>query len=162
MKTETISDKKNFTFRARREFNAGVSLVWRAFTEPNLLDLWWAPKPWKCETKSMDLKPSGKWEYAMVGPEGERHSAIQVFEEIVIEDFISGIDAFTDDQGNINESMPVARWKTTFIPSESGTLVLMEAKYPNAESLETVLNMGMGEGLSLAQDNLDEVLKSLV
>ncbi len=97
----------------------------------------------------------------MVGPNGERHSAIQVFEEIVFEKFFSGIDAFADELGQINESMPVAKWKNTFTPTENGTLVIIEAKYPNMESLEFVLKMGMAEGLSMAHDNLDEVLKSL-
>ncbi len=161
MKTEIKIDKPKATFQAKREFSASVSLVWRAFTEPELLDQWWAPKPWKCETKSMDFKPKGKWEYDMVGPNGERHSAIQVFEEIVFEKFFSGIDAFTDELGQINESMPVAKWKNTFTPTENGTLVITEAKYPNTESLEFVLKMGMAEGLSMAHDNLDEVLQSL-
>lgn len=57
--------------------------------------------------------------------------------------------------------MPVAKWKNTFTPTDNGTLVITEAKYPNTESLESVLKMGMAEGLSMAQDNLDEVLKSL-
>lgn len=68
MKNEIITDKEKATFQAKREFNANVSLVWRAFTEPELLDQWWAPKPWKCETKSMNFKPNGKWKYEMVGP----------------------------------------------------------------------------------------------
>lgn len=161
MKTEIKTDKEKGTFQAKREFNASVSLVWRAFTEPQLLDQWWAPKPWKCETKSMEFKPKGKWVYEMVGPDGERHGAVQIFEEIVFEKFYSGIDAFTDDLGHINESMPVAEWKNTFIPSETGTLVIIDAKYPNTEALESVLKMGMAEGLSMAQDNLDELLKSL-
>jgi uncharacterized protein YndB with AHSA1/START domain len=161
MKTEIITDKEKAEFQAKREFNACVSLVWRVFTESELLDQWWAPKPWKCETKKMDFKPKGKWEYDMVGPNGERHGAVQIFEEIVFEKFFSGIDAFTDEQGQINESMPVAKWKNTFTPTKNGTLVITEAKYPNAKSLETVLKMGMAEGLSMAHANLDEVLNSL-
>lgn len=161
MKTEIITNKEQATFQAKREFNATVSLVWRAFTEPELLDLWWAPKPWKCETKSMYFKPKGEWKYDMVGPNGEKHGAIQVFEEIVFEKFFSGINAFTDEHGQINQRMPVAKWKNTFTPTKNGTLVVTEAKYPNAESLETVLKMGMAEGFSMAQDNLDEVLNSL-
>lgn len=57
--------------------------------------------------------------------------------------------------------MPVSTWKNIFNPSENGTVVLIIAQYPKTESLEFVLKMGMEEGLSMAQDNLDEVLKSL-
>jgi uncharacterized protein YndB with AHSA1/START domain len=161
MKTEIITDIKKATFQAKREFHAPLSLVWRAFTEPGLLDQWWAPKPWKCETKRLDFKPNGKWIYDMVGPNGERHGGLQIFDEIVFEKYYTGTDGFTDKEGNINEAMPVGNWKNTFIPTGNGTLVIMDARYPDNGSLEAVLKMGMAEGLSMAQDNLDEVLSAL-
>jgi hypothetical protein len=55
----------------------------------------------------------------------------------------------------------VAEWKNTFTQTANGTLVKTEAKYPNKESLVTVLNMGMEEGLKMAQEGLDELLKQL-
>lgn len=158
MKTQIITDFEKFTFQAKREFNAPLSLVWRAYTEKELLDQWWAPKPWKAETKSMDFRPEGKWIYDMVGPEGERHGAVQIFKEIVFEKYFSGIDAFADEHGTINESMPVATWKNTFVQTENGTMVIVDAIYPNKESLETVIKMGMDIGVSMAHDNLSELL----
>lgn len=161
MNTEIKTDFDKFTFQAKREFNAPVSLVWRAYTEKELLDQWWAPKPWKTETKSMDFKPEGKWIYDMVGPEGERHGAIQIFKEIVFEKYFSGIDAFIDEQGNINETMPVATWKNTFQQTDNGTLVIVDATYPNREALEVVIKMGMDKGVSMAHDNLCELLNKI-
>lgn len=158
MKTEINTNFDKFTFEAKRLFKAPIALVWKAYTEPNLIDQWWAPKPWKAETKSMDFKPEGKWVYDMVGPEGERHSAIQIFNEIETENSFSGIDAFTDEDGNINDSMPVAKWKNTFQTTDEGTLVIAEAIYPSAASLKTVIDMGMEQGLSMAHDNLAELL----
>lgn len=162
MNTEIKIDFDKFTFQAKREFNAPISLVWRSYTEKELLDQWWAPKPWKTETKSMDFQPEGKWIYDMVGPEGERHGAIQIFKEIVFEIYFSGIDAFTDEQGNINETMPIAAWKNTFVQTESGTLVISDAIYPNKEALEMVINMGMDKGVSAAHENLSELLKKII
>lgn len=98
----------------------------------------------------------------MVGPNGERHSCVQFFEEIEFEKYFSGIDAFTDELGQINETMPVAKWKNTFLPIENGTLLIVEAKYTNAEILENVLKMGMAEGVSMAHNNLAEILNSIL
>lgn len=67
MNTQINTDFENFTFQAKREFDAPVSLVWRTYTEKEFLDQWWAPKPWKTETKYMDFRPEGKWIYDMVG-----------------------------------------------------------------------------------------------
>ncbi len=161
MKTLITTDPEKATFQAKREFAADLSLVWRAWTEAELLDQWWAPKPWKTETKSMDFRPGGRWLYDMVGPEGERHGSLQRFEEIAKEEFFTGEDAFTDSEGNVNEEMPVGFWKNTFVATERGTLVTSFIQYPNREALETIVNMGMAEGLSLAQDNLDELLAAL-
>ena len=63
MKTEIKTDLKNATFEARRKFNADISLVWRAFTEPGIRGQWWAPAPWRCETSMMDFREGGKWLY---------------------------------------------------------------------------------------------------
>lgn len=161
MKTEIKTDFENFTFQAKRAFDAPVSLVWKAYTEKALLDQWWAPKPWKTETKSIDFREGGKWIYDMVGPNGERHGAVQIFKEIVLEEYFSGIDAFLNEQGEINEEMPVASWKNSFLQTEHGTLVIVEATYPNKEALEFVIKMGMDKGVSMAHDNLAELLASI-
>ncbi|WP_435523014.1 SRPBCC family protein [Chryseobacterium indoltheticum] len=54
-------------------YSAEVSEVWEYFTKPELLDLWWAPKPWKCETEKLDFQEGGVWLYSMNGPEGEKY-----------------------------------------------------------------------------------------
>lgn len=161
MKTEITTDLKQATFQAKREFNADISLVWRAWTEAELLNRWWAPAPWKCETKLMDFREGGKWIYEMVGPEGERHGAIQLYETIVKEDFFSGKDAFADEHGSINENLPVCKWKNTFVRTDKGTLVVSFAQYPNTEDLETVIKMGMAEGFTMTHKQLDKMLESL-
>lgn len=161
MQTEIITNFDNCSFQAKRKFNAPVSLVWRAYTEPSLLDQWWAPKPWRAETKSMDFRPDGKWIYDMVGPNGESHGSLMIFKEIVFEKFFSGIDAFADEHGQINESMPVATWKNTFQSLGNETLVIINAVYPNKEALEFVIKMGMNKGVSMAHDNLTALLDKI-
>lgn len=162
MTTQITTDFDKLTFQAKREFGAPVSLVWRAYTEKELLDQWWAPEPWKTETKTMDFKVGGRWVYDMISPEGERHGGVQIFNEIVFEEFFSGIDAFIDQDGQINESMPVASWKNSFFPMETGTLVVVDAKYPSRDALEFVLKMGMDKGVTMAHDKLSSLLASIV
>src|ERR1700740_262467 len=64
-------DKTTKTVSITREFNAELSLVWDAFTKPEILDQWWAPKPWTSKTKFMNFKEGGRRFYAMVSPEGQ-------------------------------------------------------------------------------------------
>ncbi|MEZ4951673.1 MAG: SRPBCC domain-containing protein [Saprospiraceae bacterium] len=62
-------NKATNTIEITREFNAEKSLVWQAWTQAEILDQWWAPKPFYTETKSLDLKVGGRW-LRLVSPQG--------------------------------------------------------------------------------------------
>ena len=47
------------------------SLVWRAWTEPDLLMRWFCPLPWKTIDCEMDLQPGGMFRTTMQSPEGK-------------------------------------------------------------------------------------------
>ena len=66
-------DKENKKISVERTFKAPLEKVWAAFTEKEILDQWWAPKPWRTQTKSLNFTVGGYWLYAMKGPEGETH-----------------------------------------------------------------------------------------
>jgi hypothetical protein len=55
-----IVDKTAKTVTVNKEFNAELSLVWDAFTKQEILDQWWAPKPWESRTKFMNFEVGGK------------------------------------------------------------------------------------------------------
>src|SRR6267154_1977000 len=89
-------DKATKTVFVNREFAAELSLVWDAFTKPEILDQWWAPKPYASKTKYMDFKVGGRRFYAMVSPEGQEHWSIQDFTSITPTTNFKFIDAFTN------------------------------------------------------------------
>jgi len=66
-------NKENNTVNVKREFAADLDLVWDAWTKPEILDQWWAPKPYRVKTKSMDFRECGSWFYAMISPEDVAH-----------------------------------------------------------------------------------------
>ena len=70
MKMDFIVDKQTKTVSITKEFAAELSLVWDAYTRAELLDQWWAPKPYASRTKVMDFTVGGRRFYAMVGPDG--------------------------------------------------------------------------------------------
>ncbi len=156
-----IVDKENKTINILREFDAERSLVWDAYTKPEILDLWWAPKPWKARTKSMDFREGGRWLYAMVGPAGEEHWAIASYTNIEPQKKFSGLDAFSDSEGNINKEMPESKWDVTFNDEGDMTRVEFQISYSDLAQLETTIQMGFKEGMTIAMEGLDELLPSL-
>lgn len=99
-------DKTTNTVFVNREFAADLSLVWDAFTKQEILDQWWAPKPWASRTKSMDFKKGGRRFYAMVSPEGQEHWSIQDFTSVSPTTNFKFVDAFADKDQNINPEFP--------------------------------------------------------
>lgn len=151
-------DKAKNSIQVKREFAAGLPLVWDAFTKSELLDQWWAPKPWTARTKSMDFREGGHWLYAMVSPEGDEHWGKVTYETIQHQQGYMARDSFTDAAGIINETMPQATWESSFNNQGEGTLVTLHINYADLAQLETVLQMGMKGGLTMCLENLDELL----
>lgn len=154
-------DKENKTITVKREFDAEVALVWDAYTKSELLDQWWAPKPWKARTKTMDFREGGSWHYAMVGPEGEEHWALANYQKIEPKQSFTGLDGFADAEGNVNKQLPQSKWEVSFTDKGQITLVQILISYEDLAQLETTIQMGFKEGLAMAMEGLDELLPSL-
>jgi len=137
--------------------DADQDTVWDMWTKPELLDLWWAPKPWKAETKSMSFKNGGRRLYAMVGPNGERHWSFADFHDIQPKNSFGAKDGFSDENGVISKEMPQTDWKMTFDKSGSGTKVTITLLGPGSQ-LQKLVEMGFEEGFKMALDSLDEEL----
>lgn len=154
-------NKQNNTITVKREFAAALPLVWDAYTKSEILDQWWAPKPWKARTKTMDFKEGGYWLYAMVGPEGQEHWSRADYENIQFQKKFTGLDAFADADGNLNNDLPQSKWEVTFTDKGQVTLVEFHISYADLAQLEETIQMGFKEGFTMAMEGLDELLPSL-
>lgn len=157
---ETIftKDEANKKINVVREFDAPPGKVWKAWTEREWLDQWWAPKPWKAITQSMDFRNGGVWLYYMEGPDGSRHYCRADYSNIIPNKSFNGLDAFCDEKGKINTDFPRMSWKNEFSASGTGTKVAVEITFSSLDDLEKIIEMGFKEGFAAAHGNLDELL----
>lgn len=149
-------DKENNRIKVEREFAAPVENVWAAWTQPELMDQWWAPKPYQTKTKSMDFREGGYWLYAMIGPQGDTHWCRADYKSIKPLKSYTGLDAFCDEEGVIKEEFPSALWAVDFNAIGETTLVKIELVYENLSDLEKIIEMGFKEGFTMALSNLDQ------
>lgn len=154
-------DKSNNTITVVREFNASLPLIWKAWTNSEILDQWWAPEPWKANTKTMDFREGGRWLYNMTGPEGEIHWSLADYQKISNEESFSALDAFCDENGNVNQAMGRSSWNVSFSDSDDTTTVTIEITFDKLETLENHIQMGFKEGFSAGLDQLDALLPKL-
>lgn len=152
-------DKANNQIHVERSFQAPVDLVWAAWTEADILDQWWAPKPYQSITKSMDFTVGGRWLYYMLSPKGEKHWCLFDYESINPLKSYSGIDAFCDEEGVMNDTKPRVRWNNEFkAETGEGTLVSIQLQFETFQDLETIIQMGFKEGFTAGLQNLDQYI----
>lgn len=156
-----LVDKEKNTLTIKREFAANRQLVWDAYTQKELLEQWFAPRPLTTKTKSMDFREGGSWIYAMVEPNGTEYWGRMDYIKIQPIDYYTGLDAFCDENGDFNTELPRANWNVSFQDFGQNAIVHTIVTYQSLSDLETVIQMGMKEGLTSTLERLDDLLLTL-
>lgn len=152
-------DKTTKTVFINREFAAELPLVWDAFTKPEILDQWVAPKPWLSKTKYMNFKVGGRRFYAMVSPEGQERWAIQEYTSITPKTNFKMYNAFADKDEN--PELPGSEWEYNFSEQNGITKVSIIIKNESLSRMEKMIEMGFVEGFKMTIDNLEKLLTTL-
>ncbi|HTM97817.1 MAG TPA: SRPBCC domain-containing protein [Pedobacter sp.] len=152
-------DKAAKTVFVTREFAADLPLVWDAFTKQEILDQWWAPKPYASKTKAMNFEVGGRRFYAMVSPEGQENWAIQKYTAISPKSHFKILNAFTDKDEN--PQLPGSDWDFNFSEENGTTKVSIVIKNDSLERMEKMIEMGFKEGFTATLDYLEDLLATL-
>jgi len=152
-------NKEAKTVFIKREFAAELSLVWDAFTKQEILDQWWAPKPWISKTKYMDFKVGGRRFYAMVSPEGQEHWSIQEYTSISPKTNFKMLNAFADKDEN--PELPGSDWDLKFSEQNGVTTVSVTIYNESLARMEKMIEMGFKEGFTVTLKILEELLAKL-
>ncbi len=161
MATKTMvfeKDLANKKLNIERSFDGSLEKVWKAWTEADIIDQWWAPKPYKAVTKQMDCRTGGMWLYSMNGPEGDGQFCRVDYKNVAPMATLSSKTGFCDEEGNYSNDFPLMYWDCTFNGNDDETTVNMVISFESQEAMEKYLEMGFKEGFEAALGNLDEVL----
>jgi uncharacterized protein YndB with AHSA1/START domain len=154
-----IVDKATKTVFVNREFDADLSLVWDAFTKQEILDQWWAPKPWRSVTKHMNFEIGGRRFYAMVGPEGQEHWSIEKYTSISPKTNFKMSNAFADKDEN--PELPGSDWDLNFSEQNGITKVSVTIKNESLARMEQMIEMGFQGGFTMTLNYLENLLVTL-
>ena len=152
-------DKPTKTVIVTREFAADLSTVWDAFTKQEILDQWWAPKPWASKTKYMNFEVGGRRFYAMVSPEGQEHWSIQKYISISPKTNFKMWNAFADKDEN--PQLPGSDWNFNFSEQNGMTKVSITIYNESLERMEKMIEMGFQGGFTMTLNYLENLLASL-
>jgi len=152
-------DKAKKTVYITREFDADLSLVWDAFTKPEILDQWVAPKPFVSKTKFMDFSVGGQRFYAMISPEGHERWVIQKYTSITPKTNFKMFNTFADKDGNPEATG--SEWDYTFHEQDGKTKVSITIYNESLARMEKMIEMGFTEGFKASMINLENLLATL-
>lgn len=142
-----------------REFAAPKRLVYRAWTEPDLVKKWWSGLRGVMKLVEIDLRVGGKWRYVMeahgkfeVAFHGE-YSKIVPNERIVTTEVFEG--APTPPKGQEAQNI------ITFVEQNGRTQLNLLVQCPHQEMRDIIVSSGMEEGLQEQMDVLEDLVKKL-
>lgn len=154
-----IVNKETKTVLITAEFDAERDLVWDAYTKPELLDQWWAPKPYASRTKVMDFEVGGRRFYAMVSPDGQERWSVQKYTSITPKTNFKFFNAFSDENETLQ--LPGSDWDFNFREEDGRTTVHVSIYNESLERLERMIEFGFVEGTEAQLKNLEELLKKM-
>ena len=152
-------DKATKTLTIVKEFAAKLPLVWDAYTKQEILEQWWAPKPWESRTKVMNFEVGGRRFYAMVSPEGQENWAVQQYKSISPKTNFKFYNTFADKDENLQ--LPGSDWDLNFTEQNENTKVVTTIYNDSLERMEQMIKMGFKEGFTMTLKSLEELLATL-
>ena len=169
-KSGTANPASGFEFVIRRVFDAPLKRVWAAWTDAERLAKWWGPKDFDIVSVTLDLRPGGKCHYLLRSPDGQDIWGKFVFREIVPEQKLVFIVAFSDEAGGItrhplHEGWPLQILSTVTFAERDGktTITVRWVPYEATDAEREIFEAGndsMQAGWTGTFDRLEAYLAS--
>jgi uncharacterized protein YndB with AHSA1/START domain len=139
-----------------RELDAPPDLVYRAFTEPDLLTQWLGPRKYTMTVDRYDLRDGGSWRYVHSDEDGNAWGFHGVFHGEPSLDGIVQTFEFEGAPGNVQMDT------VTFEGRGDRTIVRTNSVFQSVEARDAMVQSGMADGMSQGYERLDELLGKLV
>jgi uncharacterized protein YndB with AHSA1/START domain len=142
-----------------RIINAPPEKVYRAWTEPELLKQWFAPRPWTTPRAELDVRPGGGNLIVMKGPGGQVFPNRGIYLEVVKNERLVFTDAYTESwEPSLKPFMTVI---LTFEKHEGKTKYTARVRHWTVADRETHEKMGFHAGWGQCADQLVALVAKL-
>ena len=135
-----------------RLIDAPRALVYRAWSDPEMLKQWFAPLPYTTPHAELDVRPGGANLIVMRGPDGQELPNRGIYLEVVPNEKIVFTDAFTSAW--VPSPKPFMTVILTFEDEAGKTRYTARVRHWTAEDKETHEKMGFHQGWGICADQL--------
>jgi len=141
-----------------REFDAPKSLVYKAYTTPELVSRWWPGRRGEMTSAEIDLRPGGRWRYVMVAQGGFEVAFRGEYREVTPTERLVNTEIF---EGLPDPDEHPSLVTTTFTEKDGRTYLEMLCDYRDRTDRDAVINSGMEGGMQESLDALERVAVTL-
>jgi uncharacterized protein YndB with AHSA1/START domain len=159
--TSVSSDPATLSLTVIADYPVSVRRLWEAYADPRQLERFWGPVEWPATFTRHDMAVGGESHYIMRGPDGTESRGAFRFLQIEPHRLIELEDFFANADGSHNAKMPNMRMRWTFETTATGSRYTAVTHFPSVEAMETLVQMGMVEGMRSAMSQTDAVLADL-
>ena len=138
-----------------REFDAPRDLVFRAYTDPDMLVQWLGPRKYKMTIERWEPRDGGKWRFIHSDDEGNAYGFHGVFHGEQTPDSMLQTFEFEGAPGHVSLE------KLVLEERDGKTTVRNHAVYQSIEARDAMINSGMESGMNDGFDRLDDLLARL-
>jgi uncharacterized protein YndB with AHSA1/START domain len=146
-----------------RTFNGPPRIVFDAWTRPELVSRWWAPKALGVSIVSCDadVRVGGRYRYVLQPPKGDAFAFAGTYAEVTPHSRLVYTTIFVPGGADADDESSPAICTVTFEDRGDKTHLVAREVYPSKEVLDGVLASGMESGMRMTMDQLDELVASL-
>jgi uncharacterized protein YndB with AHSA1/START domain len=157
-RTATVTLPSNTSILIKREFDAPRTLVFRAWTTPDLVRRWWHANRGVATVCEIDLRVGGRWRWVLVTHGGEEVAFHGEYREIVPDERLVSTEVY---EAIPNAEEHAALNTLTLEEADGRTAMTLLVEHPTREGRDAHIDAGMEDGLQDALDLLEEVAVTL-
>lgn len=161
-----------------REFDAPPELIWRAWTDPDLLARWWGPEGFTNHGCVVDARPGGRWRVIMRGPAGTEFDQDYPVDSTIVtiepprrlvmtsggenypDDWLEQYNRFVSEGSADTQVETVMEMTLEPLPGDR-TRQTIRQTFKSAEARDAILKMGAEQGWTGSFAKLDELVAEL-
>lgn len=135
-----------------REFKLPLEWLFKAYVDPEIVEQWMGTKVLKLESKN-----HGSWHFETTDPKGNKHGFNGVIHEFVPNQKITR--TFEMENSPFPPQLEFLKFETL---SESTSKLTMHIVYRSAALRDQMLALPFAQGINMAHNRLQEIVKTLI
>lgn len=148
--------KKRLSLGIEGVLTAPREAVWRCWTEPDLFKQWYCPVPWTVPEADLDVRPSGRFNCVMAGPDGERIETVGSYLDVVPGERLVFTDAFAE--GYMPQPTSFMTGVVEMYDADGNqTRIVWTARHATEDAVANHLAMGFEQGWPAAAEQLNKL-----